>query len=71
MEKTVYISFDKEADVVYLSFGKPVKAAGEEVQNGVYARYTPDTHELVGFTITGFSRKFGADPKEIVIPATG
>lgn len=70
MTQKVYISYDKEADVVYMSFGKPVEAAGEEVESGVYARYAPSSHKLVGFTITGFSKRFGAEPAEVRIPMT-
>ncbi len=28
MEKKISISYDKQADVEYISFGKPVKAGG-------------------------------------------
>ena len=68
--RKIYISYDREADVVYFSFGKPVKAEGEEVQDGVFARYSPSSHDLVGLTITNFSRKFGSEPKEIAVRAT-
>lgn len=67
MEKKMYISYDKEVDVVYLSFGRPTKAEGEEVQEGVFARYKPNTKELVGLTIINFSKKFGVEPKEVGI----
>lgn len=68
MEKKISISFDKEADVMYLSFGKPVKAEGEEIEEGVFARYDPKSKKLVGLTIVNFSKKFGIAPKEIAIP---
>lgn len=69
MEKSkIFISYDKEADVVYLSFGKPLKAEGEEIQDGVFARYSQDNGALVGLTIINFSKKFGVKPKEISIP---
>ena len=69
MDKSkIFISYDREADVVYLSFGKPVKAEGEEVQDGVFARYNPGTKDLVGLTIINFSKKFSVKPKEISVP---
>jgi uncharacterized protein YuzE len=67
MDKKIYISYDKEADVVYLSFGRPTKAEAEEVQEGIFARYKPKTKELVGLTIVNFSKKFGIQPKEVGI----
>jgi len=67
-QRRIYLSYDKDADVVYLSFGKPEKAEGEEIQDGVFARYRSGTKELVGLTITGFSRKFGKKPREIAVP---
>ncbi len=68
MEKKISISVDKEADVMYLSFWKPVKAGGEEVEEGVYARYDPKPKKQVGLTVVNFSKKFGVTPKEIAIP---
>jgi len=68
MEKKISISFDKEADVMYLSFGKPVKAEGEEIEEGVFARYDLKSKKLVGLTVINFSKKFGVKPKEIAIP---
>jgi uncharacterized protein YuzE len=68
MEKKIYISYDKQADVMYLSFGKPEKAVGEEIEEGIFCRYKPDTKELVGLTVVNFSKKFDVVPKEVAIP---
>jgi len=67
MEKKILIAYDKDADVVYITFAD-VKAEAEEIDNGIFARYNPKTRELVGFTVTNFSRKFAKRPKEITIP---
>ena len=67
MERKILISYDKEADVMYLSFGEPVEAIAEEIDEGVFARYAQD-QELVGLTIINFSQKFGIEPKEVAIP---
>jgi len=69
MEKKITISYDHDADVVYLSFGEPVKAVSEEVEEGVFARYSAETEELAGLTILNFSKKFDLRPKELAIPA--
>jgi len=68
MEKKIFISYDKEADIVYLSFGKPVKAVSEEIEEGIFARYDPNSEELVGLTILNFSKKFDVSPRELSIP---
>ena len=48
MERKIQIAYDKEADVVYLTFAD-VKAEAEEIDDGIFARYDPKTKELVGF----------------------
>ena len=68
MNKKISISYDKEADVVYLTF-RPTKAEAEEISDGVFARYEPTTKELVGLTIVNFSKKFSKQPSEVSIPA--
>ncbi len=68
MEKKLTISYDKEADVMYLSFAEPAPAYGEEIEEGVFVRYDPDSHALVGITIVNFSQKFGKKPKTLDVP---
>ena len=61
MEKSkLIISYDKEADVAYLSFGKPRPSVSEEVDDYVLVRRDPKTNENRGVTITNFSRYFTA-----------
>ncbi|MEW5947291.1 MAG: DUF2283 domain-containing protein [bacterium] len=67
--RKISISYDKEADVVYIGFGEPVKATGEEIKEGVFARYDPVTNELVGLTILNFSKKFDTEPRELEVPS--
>jgi hypothetical protein len=45
--KKISIAYDKKADVLYMSFGKPAKAVSEEVQQGVFARYDPKKSSLL------------------------
>ena len=59
MEKDrIVMSYDKDADTVYISFGKPRKAISEEVDPYVIVRRDPKTKEMVGITITNFSKYF-------------
>jgi len=45
--------YDEEADVLYLSIGKPRKAVGVDIGDGVVVRYDEKKKELVGLTIVG------------------
>ena len=52
----VWIDYDKEADVLYLSFEKPQKATDSEMRDdGVLLRYKRD--KLVGITILEASKR--------------
>ena len=57
--KRVDWEYDEEADVLYISFGKPKKALTMDLGSGILARYDKDTHEMVGFTITGLKAILG------------
>ena len=57
MVNKVVISYDDEADVMYLSFGDPKKAESEEISPGLFARYNPETGDLVGVTVVNFLKK--------------
>ena len=52
----LWIDYDKEADVMYLSFDRPQKATESEMlDNGVLLRYKSD--KLVGMTILEASKR--------------
>lgn len=54
-ETKMWIDYDKEADVLYISFKKPQRATDSEMlDNGVLIRYRGD--DLVGITILEASR---------------
>jgi len=56
-EDTMLIDYDREADVLYVSFKRPQQATDSEMlDNGVLLRYRED--ELVGVTILEASRIF-------------
>lgn len=49
------VDYDKEADVLYISFKRPQKATDTEIlDNGILVRYRD--HEVVGITVIGASR---------------
>lgn len=50
------LDYDEEADVLYISFGKPREAKDSvEVEHGVVYRITDN--EVVGITITDFKAR--------------
>lgn len=46
--------YDEEADVLYISVGKPRSAVGIDIGEGVVVRYDEKKKEVVGVTIIGF-----------------
>ncbi len=59
MEKRgLSFSYDKRADVLYISIGKPKKAISREIQDGILIRFDPKTKKIVGLTIIDFAARF-------------
>lgn len=46
--------YDEEADVLYISVGKPRSAVGTDIGDGVIVRYDAKKNEVAGLTILGF-----------------
>jgi len=52
----MWIDYDKEADVLYISFKRPQKATDSEMlENGILLRYK--SKELVGITVLEASKR--------------
>lgn len=64
--KELKIRYDREADVLYCSFGDPRPALSVECENGVVVRHDPETEEVVGVTIVDFFKRFAEHPLETV-----
>jgi uncharacterized protein YuzE len=45
--------YDEEADVLYISVGKPRPAVGVDIGEGVIVRWDEKRKEIVGLTIIG------------------
>lgn len=50
--------FDREADVLYLSLGKPKAAVSIEVGDDILVRLSPKTKKVVGCTILNLTKRF-------------
>jgi uncharacterized protein YuzE len=53
--KIVNSSYDEEADVLYISFGKPKASEVHDTGEDLLIRFDPATGEITGFTILNFS----------------
>ena len=49
--------YDEEADVLYLSIGKPKPAVGIDIGEGVIVRYDESNQEVVGLTLIGLQSR--------------
>ncbi len=58
MEKTLTYSYDKKRDALYVSVGPPREAISREIENDIFVHFAQDTHEILGFTIIDFEKKF-------------
>ena len=52
------IFYDREADVLYATRGKPEYSDYVEHSDDVILRLDPETKQLIGFTIIDFSQHF-------------
>ena len=65
----LYYYYDKEADVFYLSQGKPsAKSISRETSDDVILRLDPKTKNIKGFTILNFSHRMGKKSMPIELP---
>lgn len=67
-DRSISISYDREADVLSLIFEKSTKAEADEIGPGIYARYGWRTGRLAELCIVGFSRRFEKKSQEIKVP---
>ena len=55
--KSLDWEYDEEGDVLYLSIGRPRKATGVDIGQGVVIRYDEKKKEVVGLTVLGVRAK--------------
>lgn len=57
MTDKIQYNYDKEADVMYISFGKPKKAICVQEEEGILFRIDPFRDQVVGITIIDFKER--------------
>ncbi len=66
--ENIKFHYDRGADVMYFSLGRPKKAKTLEITDDFILRINPETQEVVGLTIIDFSKHFSLFKK---FPAEG
>lgn len=65
----LYYNYDQEADVFYLSQGKPsAKVKSLETADDVILRLDPKTNRVKGFTILNFSKRSKNKNASVALP---
>ena len=71
MAKRLTFLFDREADILYLSVGKPRPALSKEVGDDIVVRVDPKSHRVVGCTILNLTKRFGKMKTAESLPIAG
>ncbi len=70
MDEVTQLFYDKDADVLYVSIGKPRPAISREVGDDVLLRVDPDSGDVVGMTIINLSSRFGTLSEPATLPVS-
>jgi uncharacterized protein YuzE len=71
MAQRLRFLFDREADILYLSVGKPRPALSKEVGDDIVVRVDPKNQRVVGCTILNFTKRFGHMKAAESLPLAG
>ena len=58
MGKGLKFFYDREGDILDISFGEPQEAVSREVTDDFFVRVQPDTEKVVGFSVLNFMKSF-------------
>ena len=68
MDKQMRLLYDREADVLYVSIGRPEFTDYEEAGENLILRRDPKTSQIVGFTIIDFAARFARKEPPLSVP---
>lgn len=68
MDQEMSITYDRQNDVLYLSYGRAREAISVETEDGVWVRRDPYSDEIVGCTVPDFRQRFKRPGASLVIP---
>lgn len=58
LNEQLEVSYDNEADVLYVSKGHPKDAISEMMEDGVLVRKDPESKKVIGITILDFISQY-------------
>ena len=64
--KELKISYDEEADVLYVTLGHPRYTVYKELTDDFIIRLDPQTGEIIGFTIIDFAKHFSPEKPQLL-----
>ncbi len=56
MAETLRFSYDKQADILDISIGRPHRAVSREIEDDVFVRLDPKSRKVLGFSILNFTK---------------
>ena len=65
------LRYEKDADVLYISLGKPAYTDYKEVGENLILRLDPETQEVVGFTVIDFIAQAKQQDLPLRLPLQG
>lgn len=68
MNKQLNFLYDKDADVLYVSLGKPAYTDYQEIGENLILRLDPETESIVGFTVLDFIAQANNQETPLHIP---
>ncbi len=72
IKNKLMMGYDREADVLYLSFGEPQKGMTYvEIDNKLIVRLFTQTGQVMDLTILDFSQRFGVVESPVKLPVGG
>lgn len=63
-KRDIRLSYDKVADVLYMTFGEPQKGVAEETESGILIRRHPESKQIIGITIIDFEKRFSGNTEK-------
>ena len=70
MADVLRFAYDKEADILDISLGRPRRAISREIEDDVFVRLDFKSKKVVGFSILNFTKWFNALDDVRPIPVT-
>ncbi len=68
MDEKITFYYDKEADMLEVSFQQPQETIADECERDVFVHYSTETDTIVSITILNFAKRFENIRKPFSVP---